>query len=97
MRKDLPQLEIAWIGFGGQRKVLGRFRKTLRAVIAHTKQRARLQIAWLGGQSCGERSDGSFEAPLLEFREAEIQLDSRELGVECQSLSVGGRGLRIFL
>ena len=34
---------------------------------------------------------------LLEFGQAEVQLHARELGIELQSLAVGGGGLGIFL
>ena len=97
LRKHLPQLNIVWIGLRRQLKVLRGFRKPLRPVVAQAEQRARLHIVRLGGQSGVERGDGCLKVPLLEFRQPEIQLDSRELGIQCERLPVGRGRLLIFL
>src|SRR5271170_2896854 len=82
LRQHLPQLDIAWIGFRCQLKMLRGLRKPLRSVVAQAKQCVRLHAIRLGSQSGVERGYSRLKMALLEFRQTEVQLDSGELGLQ---------------
>ena len=75
------QFDVRGIGLGRNLKVLTRLGKAFCAVIAQTKQSSRLHVVRIGGRGCVQRGDRLIEVSLLEFGQAQIELDSRELGI----------------
>ena len=97
LREDAQELEIRGIGIGSDAQRRNGVGKAFGAVIAKTEKRAGLEIRRIAGERGAKRSDGALETAILELSEAEIELDSRKLGIERQSFAVSGGGFGIFL
>lgn len=97
LREDAEELEIRGIGIGSDAQRWNGVGKAFGSVVAEAEKRARLEIRRIIGERGAEGSNGALELAILELSEAEVELDSGELGIERQSFAVSGGGVGIFL
>ena len=96
MRQYLVEFGVIGIRSRRRLQVLDGLTKALGPVVTETQQRCCLQIIRISCRSGMERSHGCLKVSLLEIREPQIELHSRQLRIQGERFFVGRRRFPIF-
>src|SRR5450432_3274514 len=81
LRQHLMQFHVAGFRLGCRLQIFDSVGKSLSTVVAETEQSPCLCVVRISSQGCAERNDRLLKVPLLEFRETEVKLHSRQFGI----------------
>ena len=95
--QHLVQFSVVGIGIRNRFEIFRGEVELLGPVVAHAQQSPNLNTGGIGLERRAQRGGRCRKMPLLEFGQAQIQLQPRKLGIELQSFTVSRDGFNVFL